>query len=259
MKSSIINKNEETLIKFLDDYEIDIFSFSELINQNKLGLKYLQATLESLTQRGYLKRIERGKYCRHNFKNEYVIGFYLASKEGAIAYWSALNLHGLTEQISNTVFVQMTKIKHDKTVFNTPYQFIKVKKEKFAGIEQTGYGNHSYWITDREKTIVDCFDLPQYAGEFPGLIKAFINNEWNEGKILEYAKMVNNKAAIKRMGFIAELFELPMRNFIDFAKSNVTKTVSLMDNTLPYEGKIITRWGLRMNLSVEDLLEIKYY
>lgn len=255
----MINKNEEIIIKFLDNYEIDVFSYSEINNNENLNVKHLQETLERLTKRDFLKRIEKGKYCRHNFKDEYVIGHYLASKEGAIAYWSALNLHGLTEQISNTVFVQMTKVKQDKAVFNVPYQFIKVKNEKFVGIEQSGYGNHSYWITDREKTIIDCFDLPQYAGEFPGIIKAFINNEWNEEKLIDYAKIVDNKAAIKRMGFIAELFELPLIKLIDFAKSNVTKTISLMDNTLPNEGRIITAWGLRMNLPIEDLLEIKYY
>src|SRR5690554_1512617 len=153
--------------------------------------------LRSLIRNGIIEIIEKGKYCRHNFRNEHVIAYYLASKEGAIAYWSALNIHGLTEQITNTVSVQMTKVKHNKKVFNVPYQFIKVKKEKYIGIEKKGYGNHSFLITDREKTIIDCFDLPQYAGEFPGVIKAFIKNDWNEDKLIEYAKAVNNKAAIK--------------------------------------------------------------
>lgn len=259
MKKYVINKNEELLIKFIDDFELNIFTYSELANHKSLNIEFLQITLDSLVRREYLLRIEKGKYCRHNFKDEFVIGYYLASKEGAIAYWSALNLHGLTEQISNTVFVQMMKVKQNKEVFHIPYQFIKVKKEKFIGIEKTGYGNHSFLITDQEKTIVDCFDLPQYAGEFPGLIKAFVNNEWKEEKLIEYAKSVNNQAAIKRMGFIAQSFELPLNEFIEFAQSKVTRTISLLDNTLPDEGRVITNWGLRLNLSLEDLLQLRYY
>lgn len=51
-------------------------------------------------------------------------------------------------------------MKNDKTVFHVPYQFIKIKEEKYVGVENAGYGNHAYLVTDREKTIVDCFDLP---------------------------------------------------------------------------------------------------
>lgn len=247
------------LLKILDEYEIDIFTEEDFLSRTGMTLRDWINPLRTLIKNGIIEIIEKGKYCRHNFRNENVIGYYLASKEGAIAYWSALNLYGLTEQISNTVFVQMTKVKQDKEVFHIPYQFIKVKKEKFTGIQKSGYGNHSYLITDKEKTIVDCFDLPQYAGEFPGLIKAFVSNEWREEKLIEYAKSVNNQAAIKRMGFIAQSFELPLNEFIEFAQSKVTRTISLLDNTLPDEGRVITNWGLRLNLSLEDLLQLRYY
>lgn len=250
---------QQGLLKILDDYELDIFTEEGFLNRTGTDLEKWMNPLRSLIRNGIIEIIEKGKYCRHNFRNEYVIAYYLASKEGAIAYWSALNIHGLTEQITNTVFVQMTKVKHNKKVFNVPYQFIKVKKEKYIGIEKTGYGNHSFLITDREKTIIDCFDLPQYAGEFPGVIKAFIKNDWNEDKLIEYAKAVNNKAAIKRMGFIAQNFNLPLDDFIEFAKSKVTKTISLLDNNLADEGTYVTEWGLRLNLTFDDLMGIKHY
>lgn len=250
---------QQELLKILDDFELDIFTEEEFLERTGRKLEEWMNPLRSLIRNGIYEIIEKGKYCRHNFRDEHVIAYYLASKEGVIAYWSALNIHGLTEQITNTVFVQMTKVKHDKTVFNVPYQFIKVKKEKYIGIEKTGYGNHSFLITDKEKTIIDCFDLPQYAGEFPGVIKAFINNDWNEEKLMEYAKAVNNRAAIKRMGFIAQNFNLPLFDFIEFAKSKVTKTISLLDNNLADEGTYVTEWGLRLNLTFEDLMEIKHY
>ena len=122
-----------------------------------------------------------------------------------------------------------------------------------------GYGNHSYLITDREKTIIDCFDLPEYAGEFPGIIRAFINNDWDEEKLIDYAKAVNNNAAIKRIGYIAELFNLPMIKFIAFAKSKVTRTIDLIDNNSSDEGIYITDWGLKLNIGKKDLLNMKYY
>ena len=253
-----IIKTPESLLKLLDEYELDIFTEQLIQDLTGEDLHNWMPQLRTLIKHELINIIEKGKYCRHNFRDEFVIGNYLA-KDGAIAYWSALNLHGLTEQISNTVFVQTTKIKNNKTVFGARYQFVKVKKEKIAGIEKTGYGNHSYYITDREKTIIDCFDLPEYGGEFPGIIRAFVVNEWDEENLIQYATQVNNVAAIKRMGYLAELFDLPLKGFISFAKEKVTKTISLFDNGSKDEGIYRTKWGLRLNLKEEDILSFKYY
>lgn len=61
------------------------------------------------------------------------------------------------------------------------------------------------------------------------------------------------------MGYLAELFELPLMNFIEFAKEKVTKTISLFDNASEDKGTYITGWGLRMNINSDDILEIKNY
>jgi predicted transcriptional regulator of viral defense system len=187
-----------------------------------------------------------------------MIGKYLVD-DGIISYWSALNLHGLTEQISNTVFVQTQKPKRNVTVFDVRYQFIKVKSQKLAGIEIAGNSNHTYRITDQEKTIIDCFDLPEYGGEFPAIIRAFATNNWDEQKLIDYAIKIDNAASIKRMGSCAELFALPVNRFINFAKEGVTRTISLFDNTGKNSGSIITSWGLRLNVPQQDILAMKFY
>lgn len=253
-----MTKAENSLLKLLEGFEVDIFTIESLKKDFNVNLNEWKQPFRGLINNSYFDIIEKGKYCRHNFRDEYVIGNYLA-QDGAIAYWSALNLHGFTEQISNTVFVQTTKLKRNKTVFGVQYQFIKVKREKITGIENAGYGNHSYIITDREKTIVDCFDLTEYGGEFPGIIRAFASNTWDEQKLINYASKVNNIAAIKRMGYCAELFELPLKEFISFAKRKVTKTISLFDNAGMDEGNYITSWGLRMNINPDGILEMKNY
>ena len=106
---------------------------------------------------------------------------------------------------------------------------------------------------------MDCFDLPEYGGEFPGIIRAFATNDWDEQKLIDYAAKVNNIAAIKRMGYCAELFGLPIEKFIAFAKEKVTKTISLFDNNGTDNGNYITAWGLRMNVNPDNILEMKDY
>jgi predicted transcriptional regulator of viral defense system len=251
-------KNPEGLLKILDEYELDIFTIQLFESVTHELFKVWHQQFRTLIKNGLIDIIEKGKYCRHNFRNEYIIGNYLVD-DGIISYWSALNLHGLTEQISNTVFVQTQKPKRNVIVFGVRYQFIKVKPQKVAGIEIEGYGNHTYRITDQEKTIIDCFDLPEYGGEFPGIIRAFAGNNWDEQKLIDYAIKVNNAAVIKRVGFCAELFALPVNRFINFSKEHVTRTISLFDNTGKDSGPIVTSWGLRLNVSREDILAMKHY
>lgn len=256
---TILKKEENKVLLYLDNHGIDIFTFNKLYQDLDYNYVELLEILSKLITGEQITCIEKGKYVRHNFKDEFVIGSFMTS-DATIAYWSALNLHGLTDQIPNTVFVQSTKKKQDKTVFGVQYKFIKVKSQKLTGIQLNGYGNHQYRITDIEKTIVDCFDLPQYAGEFPKLIRAFYEAELKAGKLKTYCEAVNNTGVTKKLGFLAELFEKKnSQAFIRYAKSKVTKTINNFDPWANNEGKIVTRWGLRLNMGKEDILNMRNY
>ena len=111
---SYISKNltqlQLNLMLLLDQYEMDVFSLEDVKGLVPDQEEDINEIIENLVHKKVFSRIERGKYCRANFRDEKVIGSFLVP-DGAIAYWSALNLHGLTEQFPNTVFVQTTKIK----------------------------------------------------------------------------------------------------------------------------------------------------
>jgi len=94
-------------MKLLDEYELEIFRFEEVEIQINRKFDNLNEVLENLVHKDLLSRIERGKFCRANFRDENVIGAFVV-KEGTVAYWSALNLHGLTEQFAKTIFIQTT-------------------------------------------------------------------------------------------------------------------------------------------------------
>lgn len=243
-------------MKLLDEHEIDIFRFDDI--ELLLGKKFtnLNEVLENLVQKELLSRIERGKFCKANFRNEHVIGVFMV-RESAVAYWSALNLHGLTEQFPNTVFIQTPRKKLDKTVFGVGYKFVKISRPKREGIISFGHGNHVYSITDMEKTIVDCFDLPQYSGGYAELIRAFANAKITSEKMIEYCKVINNIAATKRMGYLAELFQKKnMKTFIAFAKNQVKQAYNPVDPLGPDSGPFNAEWKLRLNISKEEILDI---
>jgi len=254
--SENLTKSQLDFMLMLDEYEMDIFTLEDVKKLVPDQEQKVNEIIENLVHKKILSRIERGKYCRANFRDEKVIGCFLVS-DGVIGYWSALNLHGLTEQFSNTIFIQTTKIKKDKKVFGVSYKFVTVAKNKREGISKEGFGNHSYSITDIEKTIVDCFDLPKYSGGYAELVRAFLHAKLSSGKMIQYCKAINNISATKRMGFLAELLEKPgMKTFIRYAKQQVKEAYNPFDPIGPDTGDYDREWRLRLNISRDELLDI---
>lgn len=254
--SENLSQTQLDMMLLLDENEIDIFTLNDLkvlVNDTSLDINEI---IENLVHKKIISRIERGKYCRSNFRDEKVIGCFLAS-DGVIAYWSALNLHGLTEQFSNNIFIQTTRIKKDKTVFGVNYQFVKIKDSKRAGITTEGFGNHKYRITDKEKTIVDCFDLPKYSGGYSELIRAFSQTDIDQDKLIQYCKAIGNISVIKRLAFLTELLEkTKMTRFLKYAKGEVNPRYVLIDPFGEEEGSFNNDWKLRLNITEEEILDI---
>ena len=212
--------------------------------------------VENLVHKKILFRIERGKYCRANFNDEKVVGCFI-SDNGAIGYWSALNTHGLTEQFSNNVFIQTSSRKRSKAIFGTTYKFISVAPSKITGILTLGQGNRKYRITDIDKTIVDCFDMPEHSGGYAELIRAFNNAKLNSEKMIAYCTAINNISTTKRMGFLAELLEKKgLKAFIKYAKQQVNKKYNVFDPAGTDKGEFVNEWRLRLNISRDEIMDI---
>ncbi len=246
---------EKTIVNYLNRNELDIFSVSEIAHI--LPYSDFKRGFRSLKNKDFVLKLEREIYCRADFKDEYVIGSFLV-KDGGIAYWSALNFHGLTEQIPNEVFVQTSHQKRSKTILGTKYQFIMVKKNKITGFITHGYGNHKFQITDIEKTIVDCFDQPQYGGGSAVLFQAFNHAKLSAIKLVKYCKAIDNIALTKRLAYLAELLNKSnMDYFMKYAMSVRNEKYSPLLPHLPVKGSTSNRkWRLLINLSKNDIINM---
>jgi predicted transcriptional regulator of viral defense system len=141
------------------------FTFNDALNISSLSTKSLQKVLYRLQQSGAIERIEKGKYLiiplgaekgKYTL-HEFVIGSLLIEPY-SIAYWSALNYYGLTEQIPTTVFIQTItrKFNTNPKVFGVQYKIVKIKESKLFGIRKEWIEETQINITDKEKTIIDC-------------------------------------------------------------------------------------------------------
>jgi predicted transcriptional regulator of viral defense system len=244
---------ETRFLEYLDDNGLDIFNRSVINEIDTISADRAEIALRSLVNKGLIKIVERGKYCRHYFADEYVIGSFIV-RNGGIAYWTAMNYHGLTEQIPNVVFIQTNQWKQDKTIFGVKYKFIQVKADKLTGYLDKGYGNHQFRITDIEKTIVDCFDMPEYSGGYPEIIKAFHHAKINSKKLIKYCKAINNIAVTKRLAYLSELLGKPnMDYFVRYALSVRNKKYNPLIHYGDKSGYTNRRWRLIINISEQEM------
>ena len=134
---------------------------------------------------------------------------------------------------------------------------MQIKAKKIAGIQKEGYGSRSYRITDIEKTIVDCFDLPEHSGGIAELIRALNSAKLNAEKMITYCEAIDNISAIKRMGFLIELLDKQgLKSFVKFAKQKVNKRYNLFDPFGEEKGEFVNDWRLRLNISRDEIVDI---
>jgi predicted transcriptional regulator of viral defense system len=188
------------------------FTFEDAARTSSLSHQSLKVMLSRMEKEGFIERIEKGKYLiiplgarkgRYTI-NEFIIGSQLV-KPAVIAYWSALNYHGLTEQIPNMVFIQTTSRKKEQRpeIFDVRYRIVRVTKQKFFGFEKVWIDDAAVQITDLEKTVVDCLDKPQYCGGIAEAAKA-LQGDLDIEKLKKYAMKIGNSAVIKRLGTLCE-------------------------------------------------------
>ncbi len=234
-----------------------IFSFKEAKEILEFDYLTTKVVLSRLEKKGWIERIEKGKYMiiplgaekgKYTL-NEFVIGSMLV-KPYAIAYWSALNHYGLTEQIPSTVFVQTLarKKKQKMEIFGVEYQIVRIKEEKFWGIHKEWIEEMQINITDKEKTIVDCIDKPQYCGGIIEVAKALKNASFDMKKLSKYARKMGNSGVVRRLGYLCnylsiniDIFPVETRNYL------------LLDPTMSQKGFKNAKWRLIINLDEKVL------
>lgn len=260
-ESVYISKNltaeQLRFMKLLDEHELLYFRMEEIEQQLGTTFENLNEVLENLAEKQLLKRLEKGKYCRIDFTDIHVLASFV-SRGGVVAYWSALHLHGLTERFPNKEFIKTTQRKKPAIIWGTPVQFVTVKPYKLKdGNIRQGYGDKVYRITDVEMTLVDCFDQPRYAGDWPDLLKAFHQAELDTEKLIKYAHVYQNIALIKRMGYLAEtLRRETLKDFIEYAQTQVNQKYTLFEPGGPDKGEFNNRWKLRMNMTESTILDL---
>jgi predicted transcriptional regulator of viral defense system len=227
--------------------------------------------LQRLVDKGWLERIERGKYIiipleagpeREWSEDALLLSMYLV-EPAAVAYWSALNYWNLTEQVPRVTYIQTTSRKRKRQIeaLGMRFQIVTVVERKFFGLHRAFVDHNRIHITDREKTLLDGLDRPDLSGgikEVAGALRTSAATlDWN--RLDEYLELFGSGAVVKRLGFLVEAtnLEVPRREERLLAWSQrISSGISRLDPSSAREPhRIVTRWGLGINVDEDGLRE----
>jgi predicted transcriptional regulator of viral defense system len=230
------------------------------------SMKLTYDILWRLEKKGWIERIERGKYLiipleagpqRKWSADSYVVASFLA-EPAAIAYWTAIRHWNWTEQIPRVVYVQTTKRKSraHHTIFGVEYEIITVSKRKFFGHTKEWRNGKACLITDKEKTLIDCADYVERSGSIMEFAKAVreASGEISWARLDDYAQRFPNGAVKKRLGYLFEKLvpQLPgeAKNMLGGWQQGLTKGISALNPAGPKSGKISTHWKILINTEI---------
>jgi predicted transcriptional regulator of viral defense system len=271
-----MTKNVRTLGKAGSDLLTDItrqgkriFTYEDAVKVYGSSNRRLRELLSTLVKRGWLQRIEKGKYLilpfeagreREWTEHEFIIASYLI-KPYYIGFRSALNYFGYTEQISRTVFVVSTsrKLKSSMEISGVTYRFVFISKHKFFGAKQISVDGGQVNISEPEKTIVDCLDRLRYCGGISEVAKAlwYGRDELDFTKMAEYSRRNGNRATSQRLGYLIEMLGFTADKAVEILLQSMSTRYTPLDTLSEPKGKHMERWKVILNIPDNKLSQWK--
>lgn len=231
-----------------------------------LSAPHANKVLSRLATKGWLLRVGRGVYS--------VVRLGIPSPEASIedplalamslfapcyiSGWTAAEHWDLTEQIFNSIVVVTTKPQRvrERTVAGIRFVCRVVDADKMFGAARVWSGSRRVDIADPHRLIIDILAAPDLGGggrHTVDIARAYFNSKHCDlDKVLGYAERYGKGVVFKRLGFCAELFAKVSPEWLERCRERVSAGLSLLDPGGPKRGKIVSRWGLRINMPVGD-------
>lgn len=259
-----------------------------LYNRNRLIFHFKEAewilagrtradkALTQLTQNGIVTRLKPGLFHLVPFElgseREYMGNPYNVARELAlsgrksheeeyyISYGSAFDLHQMTTQPQLVVYISSPRMSRPHKILGTEFRFVLCKKQDIFGITELWTDkNEKIRVSDLERTLLDGLKHPSYCGGFTDAAKAFSikHQDVDTQKLIDYAIQLNVGAVYRRLGFLMEIYNIGQPIHLQFLQTKLTDTYQLLDPDLPAEGSYIAKWRLRLNVTPEELIQVR--
>ena len=220
--------------------------------------------LRMLADRGWLSRARHGLYWPVPLDAVTPAGWtddpwLMVAKlypSGYVGGWSACEHWGLTDQLFHELLVFTPDRGAPRRVVAgvTPIRARVVRPEKVFGTRAVWRRSVRVSVSDPSRTLVDLLADPATGGGIRHTAEVlstyFASDHRDDALLLEYIERLGNRAAYKRLGYIAEAMALTNATLVDTCRTRMSRGISLLDPGVEARGPIVTRWNLRINVEL---------
>lgn len=221
----------------------------EDVKKEIVSESYLFNVLKWLTKKNRIKKLKGGLYATINpltkdlFINKYEIATALYS-DTAVAYHSALEFHGIANQVYFDVHVISSKRYSPVDIEGLEYMFFKT--DYIDGILEYEQ-NSTIRVTELERTVVDCIDRIDIAGGLEEVFYALSAITYcDEIKLLSHLKKYDKKFLYKKVGYLFSILKPKYlsENFYQICKQNISNRNDDIRENKAASSEYIKDWKL---------------
>ena len=173
-----------------------------------------------------------------------------------VSHYGAMELHQMTTEPVNTVFVTAPTRRTSRTIAGVEYYFVYASTRSFWGWEEIwATPQEQVRVSDLEKTLLDGAVRPDLCGGISEVGKGLWlrREDLDEDRLVEYAQRLDHKAGSRRIGFLLQTYDLAGPETLRTLQAYGKGGYDPLDPTLPDEGPHDSEWRLRINLDPEEL------
>ena len=234
---------------------------------------YVPVLLHRLQRAGFIDRVKHGAYAFAGsipgLADVHAFSVAMALIEPcAISGWSALNHHGLTEQVPHVITLTTPKrvvtpamrgaSQTDPSVWEVAgqrYEIVNTVAANFFGHEELWMGGACVQILDRERALLDCFASPRRFGSLSeafGIVEEHLH-EIDVEHLIVHAVRFSKRVVAKRIGYALESFGVAS-NVLEPLRVLPMLGYRALDPTKEATGPRDRRWQVVVNLDAPGLL-----
>jgi predicted transcriptional regulator of viral defense system len=197
-------------------------SLDEVQRRAGVSRSFARKLAHDLVRKGWLQRIRRGTYLVNPSRrgpdalpdrDPLRVGSHLVSPY-YFGFATAAELLGLLPQAGTTYYV-VTPV---RTTAAPPgpsrFRIVHCPTRRFFGTQELRRREEVVRISDRERTLIDLVDRPEYSGGLPGAASALATAkpQLNGSRLARYVERLANRSLAARLGYLLERVrpELPL-------------------------------------------------
>jgi len=247
MKRISLTTNESEILESALIKYGNVVTFDQLSNFFDEDRRYTRIRINKLVNQGWLNRVKKGVFVISDFSSRGSLSIShkaivnLLVQEAYISFETALQHHGLYDQLLasiNSVSLKQYKTTTiDKTIFN----FIKTQQRYFYGWEIEDIDGQSVKIAHIEKALIDLlqFHRSRYSTDLVLEKLSEFKSDISHRRLTEYA-LKANLTSRRILGFLMDYVEMDNKEIL--TSVNNRSSVAFISNT--EDSKYNHKWRL---------------